>query len=113
MHFDNGNSVSEEHLSEDAQYQLAICLRLALIQDLQDDEIDLPMIIGESWVNPESQFGDATCMLLAEIANGGQQIICIASGVSIPFMEMELPVMTIELEESTSSSFEEDGLSTL
>ena len=66
-------------LSQQTQQQLAMVLRLALLQARSGTSSRLPLIIDDVFVAPDDERGAAAADLLRDVAAAGQQIIVLTS----------------------------------
>ncbi|WEV70442.1 AAA family ATPase [Lactobacillus sp. ESL0785] len=71
---DDGKKIKVEYLSRGTQEQLYFALKLAFVQQIKD-QINLPLLIDDSFVNFDDQRTEQIEQLLRQIAQGNQVLI--------------------------------------
>lgn len=72
---DRGTSVPVEALSRGTREQLFLAVRLAVVQDLAEKGISLPMMLDDVIVNFDQQRAESAVELLLDFANQNRQVL--------------------------------------
>jgi uncharacterized protein YhaN len=72
---DDGRSFQVEHLSSGTREQLFLAVRMAMIRELADQGIELPMVLDDVLVNFDQIRSEAAVETLLDFADEGQQVL--------------------------------------
>lgn len=102
-----GRSWRVEQLSSGTREQLFLAVRMALVRQLRDQGIDLPMVLDDVLVNFDQERTEAALETLREFAAQGQQILLFTChrhvaelGASLGCESIRLPSRSTEGEDS-------------
>lgn len=70
-----GRSFQVEHLSSGTREQLFLAVRMAMIRELADQGIELPMVLDDVLVNFDQTRSEAAVETLLDFADEGQQVL--------------------------------------